>query len=77
MFPRENSCKNYFSSDLQDYSFFFFQVPFSLIEKKFKKQNKTKQVKDSSGQKPERIFTVLKRENSKFTPLGPKRHRLV
>ena len=29
--------------------FFFFKVHFSLIEKKFKKQNKTKQVKDSSG----------------------------
>lgn len=26
------------------------------------------------SQKSERIFTVLKHENSKFTPLGPKRH---
>ena len=26
------------------------------------------------SQKPEIIFTVLRHENSKFTPLGPKRH---
>ena len=48
---------------------FFFKVPFSLIEKKVKKEKKI-----AMSQKSERIFTVLKHENSKFTPLGPKRH---